>query len=658
MLSQQAFARAAELVVGPQQEAWQQQQKELACHPADLVCTSGWPGAWALSHARTPFGPVPYLHLDRVPACALLGRTPLCNSGSSGGGGSGGGAARAEAPHAHTEVHIGARMEGPGALDPPDDCGALEPDADDDPGALNPSAVAAALLRHPSDGSSTATAVHRQDHEQQQQQQHMYDVHVVLHESYRVPALFLRGTRPSGEVLMWTQLLRDFPAWASPVEAGSGAAQWASVAPEVHPLLQQPGWVMLHPCHTATIMALLLGDAGGAGWKLGVEAGWKPAGVPAPTAASEQELVPSIDDLMEEPAAAPGARTRSASERAHVGVRPPTEDVHTPSIDDLVEASAAPPGARTRSASERAHVGMRTTTDEAHAPGTDAVVEASAAPPGARTYTTSERAHVGVHPPAEDAHTHSTDNPVEASAAPLGTRTRSASERAHVGVRTTTDEAHVPSADTVVEASTAPSGDARVIGNTAATSSDTPTPEGGSRPVAAAAAAAAAAAVAADDDPTATAVAAAAVAAAVPGAAAVAVTPQVGVSGSRPHRHEMLLHEGAADAELLAYLRAWLRLVRSAVASTPLPAPHRQLPRGPSANDVAKSFATSVGSKTLKLWQACIIAGIFEFAGAMLLGGSVAKTIVSASPNTALYTDVPEIYMYGMLCALTIAGTW
>ncbi|KAG1660288.1 hypothetical protein FOA52_006755 [Chlamydomonas sp. UWO 241] len=79
---------------------------------------------------------------------------------------------------------------------------------------------------------------------------------------------------------------------------------------------------------------------------------------------------------------------------------------------------------------------------------------------------------------------------------------------------------------------------------------------------------------------------------------------------------------------------------------------------GIGANDVANSFATSVGSKTLKLWQACIIAGIFEFTGAMLLGGSVAKTIASGIANVNLYSDVPEIYMYGMLCALTVSGTW
>eukprot|EP00798_Chlamydomonas_sp_ICE-L_P027487 gene27487-4794_t len=79
---------------------------------------------------------------------------------------------------------------------------------------------------------------------------------------------------------------------------------------------------------------------------------------------------------------------------------------------------------------------------------------------------------------------------------------------------------------------------------------------------------------------------------------------------------------------------------------------------GIGANDVANSFATSVGSKTLKLWQAVIIAGIFEFAGAVGLGSETAKTVASDISNTAYYEDVPEMYMYGMLCSLTVAGTW
>lgn len=79
---------------------------------------------------------------------------------------------------------------------------------------------------------------------------------------------------------------------------------------------------------------------------------------------------------------------------------------------------------------------------------------------------------------------------------------------------------------------------------------------------------------------------------------------------------------------------------------------------GIGANDVANSFATSVGSGTLKLWQAVIIAAIFEFAGALGLGGETTKTISSDISNVSMFNKAPELYMYGMLCALTIAGVW
>mmetsp|Transcript_17660 Transcript_17660/g.44470 ORF Transcript_17660/g.44470 Transcript_17660/m.44470 type:complete len:629 (-) Transcript_17660:305-2191(-) len=76
------------------------------------------------------------------------------------------------------------------------------------------------------------------------------------------------------------------------------------------------------------------------------------------------------------------------------------------------------------------------------------------------------------------------------------------------------------------------------------------------------------------------------------------------------------------------------------------------------ANDVANSFGTTVGAKTITLWQACIIAAVFEFVGAVALGGEVAKTVAGSITSPSYFEDVPEVFAYGMLCAIISAWMW
>ncbi len=79
---------------------------------------------------------------------------------------------------------------------------------------------------------------------------------------------------------------------------------------------------------------------------------------------------------------------------------------------------------------------------------------------------------------------------------------------------------------------------------------------------------------------------------------------------------------------------------------------------GIGANDVANSFATSIGSKTLTLFQACCIAACLEFTGSISLGGEVSKTIASSIANIDVYQNDPEFFAYGMLCSLLSSTLW
>jgi sodium-dependent phosphate transporter len=73
---------------------------------------------------------------------------------------------------------------------------------------------------------------------------------------------------------------------------------------------------------------------------------------------------------------------------------------------------------------------------------------------------------------------------------------------------------------------------------------------------------------------------------------------------------------------------------------------------------VANAFATSVGSKTLKIWTAVCIAAVFEFTGAVTLGGQVTRTVAGSIANTKTFAGHPATFMYGMFCAEVGACIW
>jgi PiT family inorganic phosphate transporter len=76
------------------------------------------------------------------------------------------------------------------------------------------------------------------------------------------------------------------------------------------------------------------------------------------------------------------------------------------------------------------------------------------------------------------------------------------------------------------------------------------------------------------------------------------------------------------------------------------------------ANDVANAMGTSVGSGALTLRQAVVVAAVFEFGGAVLVGGHVTSTIKGGILSPELFSDTPEIFMFGMAAALLGAAIW
>ncbi|PNH12260.1 hypothetical protein TSOC_000860 [Tetrabaena socialis] len=73
---------------------------------------------------------------------------------------------------------------------------------------------------------------------------------------------------------------------------------------------------------------------------------------------------------------------------------------------------------------------------------------------------------------------------------------------------------------------------------------------------------------------------------------------------------------------------------------------------------VANAFGSSVAARTLTMRQALLIASVCEFGGSVLLGGEVTRTVASGIARLVKFEREPQMYMFGMLCALIAAGAW
>lgn len=76
------------------------------------------------------------------------------------------------------------------------------------------------------------------------------------------------------------------------------------------------------------------------------------------------------------------------------------------------------------------------------------------------------------------------------------------------------------------------------------------------------------------------------------------------------------------------------------------------------ANDVANSFASSVSSRSLRYWQAMILAALCEFLGAVLVGSRVSDTIRNKIIDVEVFSEDPAVLMLTMACALVGSSLW
>ena len=79
---------------------------------------------------------------------------------------------------------------------------------------------------------------------------------------------------------------------------------------------------------------------------------------------------------------------------------------------------------------------------------------------------------------------------------------------------------------------------------------------------------------------------------------------------------------------------------------------------GIGANDAANAFATSIGSKSLTIRNAVILAVVFESSGAVLMGNHVVNTIRKGIADYECFEDDPYSLMYGCMWVCLSVGMW
>ncbi len=79
---------------------------------------------------------------------------------------------------------------------------------------------------------------------------------------------------------------------------------------------------------------------------------------------------------------------------------------------------------------------------------------------------------------------------------------------------------------------------------------------------------------------------------------------------------------------------------------------------GIGANDVANSMADAVGSRSITIKKAVILAAVCEFSGSVLVGAHVTNTIRKGIISPDVVSHTPMAFALAMICALAGAALW